>query len=105
MIKQEHYIIHPRHSGETKIGCYMTLIIREINDIETKYQHYYQQHLSIIIQTSNHFLPLHLFQMVSVRPIILISKIYAIVSVETCVYTRILLMKLAYNHFQISNKA
>ena len=33
-IKQEHYIIHPRHSGETKIGCYMTLIRNEIHDIE-----------------------------------------------------------------------
>ena len=37
MIKQEHYIIHPRHSGEINIGHYMTLIIQEIHDIETKY--------------------------------------------------------------------
>ena len=36
-IKQEHYIIHPRHSGETKVDCYMTLIRKEIHDIETKY--------------------------------------------------------------------
>ena len=36
-IKQEHYIIHPRHSGETKLGRYMTLIRKEIHDIEMKY--------------------------------------------------------------------
>ena len=35
--KQVHYIIHPRHSGETKIGRYMTLITKDIYAIETKY--------------------------------------------------------------------
>ena len=35
--KQVHYIIHPRHSGETKKGRYMTLITKDIYDIETKY--------------------------------------------------------------------
>ena len=67
MIKQEHYIINPRHSGETNIGHYMTLIIKEIHDIETKYlrQDYdsHQQHLSITISTINHDLPLHLFHL------------------------------------------
>jgi len=29
----EHYIIHPRHSGETNIGCYMTLIIKYMTKI------------------------------------------------------------------------
>jgi len=37
MIKQEHYIIHPKHSGETKTGHLMTLIIKEMHDIKTKY--------------------------------------------------------------------
>jgi len=37
MIKQEHYVIHPRCSGETKVGRYVTLIRKQIHDIETKY--------------------------------------------------------------------
>jgi len=57
MIKHKHYIIHPRHSGETKIGRYMTLIRKEIHDIEIKYlqQDYdsYQQ-LSSVESISHH---------------------------------------------------
>ena len=54
--KQEHYIIDPKHSGESKIGRYMTLIIKEIHDIETKYlRQDYDSHQQLTSKTSiNH---------------------------------------------------
>ncbi len=56
MIKEEQYIIHPKHSGETKVGRYMTLIRKEIHGIETKYlQQDYDSHQQLSSETSvNH---------------------------------------------------
>ena len=69
-IKQEHYIIHPRHSGEIKEGHYMTLIRKEIHDMEMKYLQpdydSYQQLSSATsvnnIQTSNLYMSITISQ-------------------------------------------
>ena len=55
-MKQENYISHPRHNGETNIGRYMTLMIKEIHDIETKYlRQDYDSHQQLTSATSvNH---------------------------------------------------